>query len=390
MVEIDPLAPPDWPYFALDDLPYRGHQLTILWDKSGARYGCGAGLHLLADGREIASLNALGKIMAKLPVAPAAASGKSAARVNYAVNNDGDYFPQLTASFANSRTPLWRVNDGNYWYHLHPPNRWTCAGSTNRSDWVAIDFGVPRRIDTVKLYFLDDGTNVLAPESFALEFWKDGAWKSLPDQKRTPAKPAGHRANVVRFTGLEMQKLRAVFKHARNAFTGLTEFEVWGNGNLPYVAPPFPSGDLALNRAGDAFPKASASFSDRTGPPRVAVDGKINFYPTPPNRWSALGSTNQTDWFEIDFGAPRKVGRLELYIYDDGRGIQPPTDYTIQYWAGDAWRGVNSQSKSPQVPIGGMLNSVSFPQITSSKLRVLFTHGGRARTGLTELLAFDH
>ena len=390
VVEIDPLSPQEWPYFALDDLPYHGHQLAILWDKTGARYARGPGLHLLADGKEIASLNGLGKIVAKLPGAVVPSLDKLANRVNYAVNNDGDYFPQFTASFANSRTPLWRINDGNYGYHLHPPNRWTCAGSTNRSDWVAVDFGLPRRIDMVKLYFLDDGTNIVAPESFSLEFWKNGAWKVLADQERTPEKPAGHRANVIRFAGLEVQKLRAVFSHAQNAFTGLTEFEAWGEADLPYTAPQFPAGDLALNRTGQGFPKASASFSDRSGAARLAIDGKINFGPTPPNRWSCLGSTNQNDWFEVDFGAARTVGRVELCIYDDGRGVQAPANYIVQYWTGDRWRETADQRRSPQTPVGGMLNSATFSPVNASKLRVFFTHAGAARSGLTELLAFEH
>lgn len=53
VIEIDPLAPADWPYFALDDVPYRGHRLSIVWDKDGSRYGKGAGLRVLVDGKEL-------------------------------------------------------------------------------------------------------------------------------------------------------------------------------------------------------------------------------------------------------------------------------------------------------------------------------------------------
>jgi hypothetical protein len=167
--------------------------------------------------------------------------------MNFAVNNDGDYFPRLSASFADAKAPLSKVNDGNYWYHVRPPNRWTCAGSANASDWLTIDFGVPRRIETVKLYFLDDATsgasggtssaspklirdsrssspqNIVAPKSYALEFFDGQAWKPIPNQKRTPEQPAGHRANTIQFVALDVQKLRAVFTHAPGAFTGLTD-----------------------------------------------------------------------------------------------------------------------------------------------------------------------
>lgn len=48
-----PLTERTIPYFCLDRLPYHGKNLTIFWDADGTRYGKGAGLHVLADGKEI-------------------------------------------------------------------------------------------------------------------------------------------------------------------------------------------------------------------------------------------------------------------------------------------------------------------------------------------------
>ena len=50
-----PLAPADWDYFALDDVAYRGHRVSVVWDRDGTRYEPGKGLHLLVDGKEVAS-----------------------------------------------------------------------------------------------------------------------------------------------------------------------------------------------------------------------------------------------------------------------------------------------------------------------------------------------
>ena len=47
---ISPLAPPSWDYFALEDTPYHGHNITVLWDRLGTRYGQGAGLSVFVDG----------------------------------------------------------------------------------------------------------------------------------------------------------------------------------------------------------------------------------------------------------------------------------------------------------------------------------------------------
>ena len=41
--------------------------LTILWDRNGSRYGRGAGLRILAGGREIAGSETLQPLSGRLP-----------------------------------------------------------------------------------------------------------------------------------------------------------------------------------------------------------------------------------------------------------------------------------------------------------------------------------
>ncbi|MFA5189439.1 MAG: glycosyl hydrolase family 65 protein [Verrucomicrobiia bacterium] len=65
-VEVNPLAPDDWDYFCLDNIAYHGRTLTILWDKTGQRYGKGQGLRVLADGREIAAAGKLQRVTGQL------------------------------------------------------------------------------------------------------------------------------------------------------------------------------------------------------------------------------------------------------------------------------------------------------------------------------------
>jgi hypothetical protein len=68
LVEVNPLLPADiWDYFCLDGVPYHGRMLTILYDKTGKRYGKGSGLRILADGREIGATEALVRLNVALP-----------------------------------------------------------------------------------------------------------------------------------------------------------------------------------------------------------------------------------------------------------------------------------------------------------------------------------
>ncbi len=68
IVEVTPLLPTDtWEWFCLDNVHYHGRTITILWDKNGTKYKKGKGLHIYADGKEIAHSDALGRVTGKLP-----------------------------------------------------------------------------------------------------------------------------------------------------------------------------------------------------------------------------------------------------------------------------------------------------------------------------------
>lgn len=67
-VRLEPLLPGRaWEWFALDGVSYRGHDLTILWDRNGNRYGRGPGFHLLIDGEPAAHSEILSTLEAPLP-----------------------------------------------------------------------------------------------------------------------------------------------------------------------------------------------------------------------------------------------------------------------------------------------------------------------------------
>jgi hypothetical protein len=65
-IVVNPLVPQDkWNYFCLDGVNYRGHILTILWDKDGQRYHQGSGLTLMVDGKVVANRQDIGKLTYK-------------------------------------------------------------------------------------------------------------------------------------------------------------------------------------------------------------------------------------------------------------------------------------------------------------------------------------
>jgi hypothetical protein len=262
------------------------------------------------------------------------------------------------------------------------------VGSPNDSDWIALDFGTPRRLDTVKLCILDDGEGLTAPVRVELESWNDGIWELIPDRTRTPAAPTGHRANIIRFPERPITRLRAVLTHRPGSRSGLTEFEAWGDGSQPIEAVPPPSGNLAFNPGDRPFPRASASFTSRFDRVEEAIDGRIAFAPEPRNRWTSYESLNAEDWLAIDFGRPRDLGRLELGLYDDRGGVQAPADYRVEWWDGQQWRLVEHARRDPDRPAGGQFNEIRFDPVRTVRVRVVFTHRPGARSGITEILAW--
>lgn len=65
-VVVNPLLPDGtWDWFALDNVPYHGHNVTIIWDKDGSRYHHGKGLTVMVDGKIAGNRPDLGKLVCK-------------------------------------------------------------------------------------------------------------------------------------------------------------------------------------------------------------------------------------------------------------------------------------------------------------------------------------
>ena len=55
---------------------------------------------------------------------------------------------------------------------------------------------------------------------------------------------------------------------------------------------------------------------------------------------------------------------------------------------GSRWRDVGGQKRSPAQPAGGQYNDVRFKPVTAAKARVVFTHAGKSRSGVTEMFVW--
>ncbi len=68
IIEVNPLVPEGtWDFFCLDHVLYHGRIITIVYDKTGKKYGKGSGLKVFADGLLVAESKSLQRVMGKLP-----------------------------------------------------------------------------------------------------------------------------------------------------------------------------------------------------------------------------------------------------------------------------------------------------------------------------------
>ncbi len=111
----------------------------------------------------------------------------------------------------------------------------------------------------------------------------------------------------------------------------------------------------------------------------------IAFVAEPRNRWTAYESPDDEDWLQIDLDRPREVGRIDLYLYDDGGGVRAPASYRIQSGDGSAWKDVEAPHLDPPRPAGGAVNVATFRPVTTGRVRIVFRHRAGSKSGVTEV-----
>jgi F5/8 type C domain/Amylo-alpha-1,6-glucosidase len=221
-LELDPLITTDSKpnearirYFALQNVAYHGHDVSVIYDSDGSRYGIGRGLFVFVDGECLLKSGPLARTLIPLPRGASGAAkpiGKRAgARVNFAVNPGVPGGPVATASSSVSPTAAGEAIDGRLWFFSSNPNGWSPAPSDNSPiSWYAIDFRERRTIGSVELYFFADGEKYKAPSAFRAQYQTPGGWQDIPQQQRAPQQPLANGENAITFPPLSAQELRIV------------------------------------------------------------------------------------------------------------------------------------------------------------------------------------
>ncbi|WP_248965395.1 MGH1-like glycoside hydrolase domain-containing protein [Sphaerisporangium perillae] len=225
-LRLSPLVPADWPYFAVENVPYHGHDVTVLWDRDGSRYGQGAGLRVYVDGTLARASRTPGPLTVPVGAARTAPADRL---VNEAANPLRTGFPKPIASYTSPYDDAWRGLDGKVWFDEVPQNtRWTNYRSPNEEDFYGVDFGGPTPVRDVRWYGYDDGGGVRTATDYRLQYWTGTAWQDVPDQVRSPAKPVGNGLNRITFPEITTSRVRLLF---RGESVGVAELQSWSRSS---------------------------------------------------------------------------------------------------------------------------------------------------------------
>ncbi len=94
-----------------------------------------------------------------------------------------------------------------------------------------------------------------------------------------------------------------------------------------------------------------------------------------------------TQWVQYDWSQPIATRRMAVYWFDDRRGVRLPKACRLYAWDGQAFVAVTNATG-----LGfeeNQFNVTSFPELTTTKLRLEFDGQGDSSTGLLEWRVYD-
>ncbi len=173
VLEVNPLLPPDsLRYFALQDLPYHGHLIGVVFDADGRKYGIGTGLFVIVDGKVAAASATLKRLTVSIERrAPAPVERP----IDLALNLQRTGFPHPNASVNADVPSLYPAVDGRVWFFPEMPHGWTTEGAKG-AQWFSVDFGSAKPVRAAEYAFYDDGGTFAAPLNLRLQIQKGTGW----------------------------------------------------------------------------------------------------------------------------------------------------------------------------------------------------------------------
>jgi uncharacterized protein len=94
-----------------------------------------------------------------------------------------------------------------------------------------------------------------------------------------------------------------------------------------------------------------------------------------------------TQWVQYQWSQPISTNKIEVYWFDDQRGVRLPKSCRLKYWNGTSFVALPGATGLGLAK--NEFNATTFPEITTSKLRLEFDGDGTFSTGILEWRVYD-
>lgn len=346
-----------WDHFTVNGINYRGDDLTIVWDRPGdgtTHYaGVPEGYSILVDGRRKVTLSGLehavwdpatgqveGGTVLHSEKAPAM---RAPEKVELTGERVEDLFQKAGVDLRSARDNLVTKATASHGdaapaadgFTINEPY-WGSKGSGEPQDWLEVDLGSARPVDTLRLYFSNDRkANGYSEPAFYTVRWLDGdTWKDVPEQAKEPVYPRAN-LNTVRFGQVTTARLRVLVTHRPGHATGLKEVQAYATGSEP---PP------VSNQAPYVLAVPDATFN-RPGQARLEAVVKDDGLPsgTLTTQWSVVDGPGEA-FFTDPAGTTTVVSFTEAGTY------------RLKLTAGDGATSASSTVSVTVTPPGAQVN----------------------------------
>ncbi|MBX7127302.1 MAG: hypothetical protein K1X47_16525 [Cyclobacteriaceae bacterium] len=208
-LRIHPITDATIPWFQINQVPWRGHSLRVVWDVDGTHYGAESGLRVWVDDvPQVLTRNGDDYL---LVMTGAKRNLGMTAETNLALNIRKSGYPKPSASVNNHPDSLYQAIDGRRWFFDEVTNGWSTAGSTTNEDWFQLEWNRDQNIGEVQLNFFADRNGYRVPYKVTVFYWNEGEWQ--PVQLRSEVELIANATSFVRFQPVETSSLRLVVSH---------------------------------------------------------------------------------------------------------------------------------------------------------------------------------
>lgn len=232
ILEVNPLLPNSTTqgassirFFAVEDVAYHGHRVSVVYDEDGRHYHLGRGLTVFVDEQRVWGPGSLARVEVKLPMN--SMTSASPRRVDLAVNPGFATGPRAIVSSQAAGGPAEEAIDGRLWFFPEIANGWSPAEGDPHPIFT-VDLREARTVGAVELAFFSDGQSVQPPRSYRLQYKSAEGWSDI-EQQPLPS-PVANGITCIHFLAVRTQELRLLFESPASPATfRLIEMKAFAN-----------------------------------------------------------------------------------------------------------------------------------------------------------------